>query len=78
MITQGNWKIFYDGEIHTDDKMICCGLGFDSFKEFIDRKEQQANARMIAAAPELFRFAMSEKEKGNKSAINLIKTLQGE
>ncbi len=51
--TKGKWKIFYDGEIHTDNRKICSGLGFETFKEFIDNKENQANARLIAAAPAL-------------------------
>ncbi len=54
--TEGKWVIYYDGAIYAEgkhDKMICSGLGFESFKEFTDNKESKANARLIAAAPKL-------------------------
>ena len=52
--TPGPWRICYDGRIDgLNGDEICSGLGFESYKEFQDDKEAQANARLIAAAPDL-------------------------
>ena len=76
--TQDKWKIFYNGEIHTDKKQICTGLGFESFKEFIDNKEAQANAQLIVTAPELLKacklglLTMIEQHQALKTIIKAI------
>lgn len=51
--TSGSWELCYDGEIDGKNGTKICQLPWDSYKEFSENKEFQANARLIAKSPEL-------------------------
>lgn len=56
--TPGPWTICYDGQIDSKDGEFICSFRWDSFKEFNDGNNA-ANARLIAAAPDMERELMS-------------------
>ena len=51
--TKGPWIICYDGNIDSKSGRSICAMGFSTYKEYNDQPEMKANARLIAAAPEL-------------------------
>ena len=50
--TPGPWGLCYDGQIDGPKGKFICSFRWGSYKEFNDDKEDQANARLIAAAPD--------------------------
>lgn len=50
--TPGPWRLCYDGQIDGPDGKRICAFDWDSYKEF-NASNNAANARLIAAAPEL-------------------------
>jgi hypothetical protein len=62
--TKGPWKICYDGQIDSSDGKFICAFRWDSFRE-INESNNAANARLIAAAPDLLealKFALHRLE----------------
>lgn len=51
--TPGKWQIAYDGCICNEHGDFVCAFRWDSFKEFNDSPRNKADARLIAAAPDL-------------------------
>ena len=52
-ITPGPWSLCYDGQIDGANGEFICSFNWDSVQEFNGDSEAKANARLIAAAPEL-------------------------
>ena len=51
--TKGPWAVCYDGRIDGQGGKFICSFRWSTYKEFNDNEEDKANARIIAAAPEL-------------------------
>lgn len=65
--TRAPWILHYSGTIYgNNDEEVVCSFDWSSFKEFNDRPEYKATARLIAAAPEML--------EALKALLNQIET----
>ena len=75
--TKGTWIIDTDGNgIYSDTEEY--QVAYISYINYNKNKEMQANARLIAAAPEMYEmliFALKEAENGHLMDGELIKDL---
>lgn len=52
--TPGPWVICYDGQINGNAGAFVCSFLWNSYKEFNDNAHYRADAKLIAAAPDLY------------------------
>ena len=81
--TPGPWKIEKDypnqilivGIKGTPENMPHIGIIAEVAKGYWKEEVIEANARLIAAAPKMYDLIILESQKGNKSAIDIIKSI---
>ncbi len=64
--TPGPWTICYDGQLDGPNGETICLFTWDSFKEFSE-PTNSANARLLAAAPDLLAALIDLVERGTDS-----------
>lgn len=67
--TPAPWNICYDGQIDGNDGCTVCRFPWESYSEFQNNETWKANARLIAAAPELLAALQAVVRVADRSTV---------